>query len=108
MYDDDMFDGVLDHEQPTYDVYDDRKMKGQQELVMHIIHDKAMGVLSINDNEFGMIQLEHNNHLCTVAHTDSSCIFVWRRVVTITGVIINRGFPAQGFLNKYYFPQLHQ
>ncbi|PKU71126.1 Heat shock protein 81-1 [Dendrobium catenatum] len=69
LYDDDIFNGILDLDKPAYDD-DERMVDAQLELFMHIAPDKATNALSIIDNEIGMTKLEHGKHLGSFAHSD--------------------------------------
>ncbi|PKU64673.1 Heat shock protein 90-4 [Dendrobium catenatum] len=74
VYDDNMFNEVLDLEQPAYDDDDESKMDSQPKLVVPIIPDRTMSMLSIIDIRLGMIQADHGKHLDTFVHSDTKCM----------------------------------
>ncbi|PKU68525.1 Heat shock protein 90-4 [Dendrobium catenatum] len=75
VYDDDMFNEILDLEQPTYDDDDDEsKMDSQPKLVVPSIPDRTMSMLSIIDIRLGMIQADHGKHLDTFVHSNTKCM----------------------------------
>ncbi|XP_020675463.1 carbon catabolite repressor protein 4 homolog 2-like [Dendrobium catenatum] len=73
VYNDDMFDRILDFNQPTYDCNESKK-DAQPELFMNIIHDKVTNSLSLIDNGIDMTKLDHDNHLGTFIHSDTKSL----------------------------------
>ncbi|KAI0488795.1 hypothetical protein KFK09_028634 [Dendrobium nobile] len=73
VYNDDVFDRILDFDQPTYDCNKSKK-DAQPELFMNIIHDKVTNALSLIDNGIDITKLDHDNHLGTFIHSDTKSL----------------------------------